>query len=172
MERRVAVGAGAAVVAAVGVLSVAARRRLREMRAADDELDATGAPHPFDSLKGYSYANLTTFRKSGEEVSTPVWFALYDGRLYVTTPPDSGKMKRIRNNPRVFLTPSDFRGTPKRGAGGVEGVGRIVADEPNPAAEDVLARKYRVGMTLFRLFGRESIGEVTLEVSPAEPTGV
>ena len=60
-----------------------------------------------------SFLNLDTFRKSGVAVSTPVWFVEESGRLYVHTQADSGKVKRIRNNGRVRLAPSDMRGSPR-----------------------------------------------------------
>ncbi|HET7272290.1 MAG TPA: PPOX class F420-dependent oxidoreductase [Rubrobacter sp.] len=64
-------------------------------------------------LEGHRYVRMTTFRRSGEGVPTTVWFALVGGRAYVFTSANSGKAKRIRNNPRVTLTPSNFRGRPK-----------------------------------------------------------
>ena len=120
----------------------------------------------FEHLKGRQYVNLTTFRPSGEEVTTPVWFVLVDGRLYVTTPPDSGKMKRIRNDPRVIVTPATFWGA-SRGEG-VEGLARDVGDEETGRFEKALRQKYRVGIALFQLFGQHEIGPVVLEVRPAE----
>ena len=52
-----------------------------------------------------------------EAVPTTVWFALVDGKAYVFTGANSGKAKRIHNNPRVTLTPSNFRGkSPQRKA--------------------------------------------------------
>ena len=56
------------------------------------------------------YLSLTTFRKSGAAVATPVWLVRDGDRLYVTTKADSGKVKRIRNNPEVVLAPCDARG--------------------------------------------------------------
>ena len=53
-----------------------------------------------EELEGHNYVSLTTFRRGGEVVPTTLWFALADGRLYATTPPDSGKMKRVRNDRR------------------------------------------------------------------------
>ncbi|MDP9457157.1 MAG: PPOX class F420-dependent oxidoreductase [Actinomycetota bacterium] len=126
----------------------------------------------FGYLGGRRYVNLTTFRQSGEEVTTPVWFVLVDGKLYVTTPPNSGKMKRIRNDPRVIVTPSTSWGAPR--GEGVEGLARDVEDEETGRAEEALRQKYRVGLGLFHLFGQEEIGRVVLEVRPAEgaPRGV
>src|SRR5437879_13596863 len=61
-------------------------------------------------LKNQKYILLTTFRKNGVPVRTPVWFAEQDGKLYVFTNPTSGKVKRTRNNPEVRVAPSTIRG--------------------------------------------------------------
>ncbi len=58
------------------------------------------------------YLNLETFRKSGAPVATPVWFAEDNGTLYIYSLGDAGKVKRIRNNPRVRIVPCDFGGKP------------------------------------------------------------
>ncbi len=68
---------------------------------------------PFDALGGERYVRLSTFRKSGAAVPTPVWFARLGENLYVVTGRNTGKVKRIRNNPDVTLAPSDFGGRPK-----------------------------------------------------------
>lgn len=57
-----------------------------------------------------NHNNLTTFRKNGNPVSTPVTCAEYDGVIYFTTGADSGKVKRMRNNPHVLLAPCTARG--------------------------------------------------------------
>lgn len=49
---------------------------------------------------------LTTFRKNGQGVTTPVWFVEREGKLYVRTGDRSGKVKRIRNDPRVQVAPA------------------------------------------------------------------
>ena len=54
--------------------------------------------------------NLITFRKSGVEVRTPVWFVQDGTSLYVMTGKDAGKIKRIRNNPSIVVEPSDRTG--------------------------------------------------------------
>ena len=72
----------------------------------------------FAAFAGHKYLNLETFKKSGEGVKTPVWFAAdpsanldsSDAKLYVYTIGVSGKVKRIRNNPRVKIAPCDMRG--------------------------------------------------------------
>jgi uncharacterized protein len=56
------------------------------------------------------YVSLTTFRKSGVGVPTPVWFA-HDGDAIVAwTPTGAGKVKRIRNRSDVTVAPCTFRG--------------------------------------------------------------
>ena len=69
----------------------------------------------FASLQGRKYLNIETFRKSGQGVRTPVWFAGEPDddapeKVYVYSTSDSGKAKRIRNNGRVRVAPCDVRG--------------------------------------------------------------
>ncbi len=65
-----------------------------------------------DWLETGQFINLTTFRKNGQAVSTPVWFVWHDDHLYVYTQEQSGKAKRIRANGRALIAPSDVRGNP------------------------------------------------------------
>ncbi len=72
----------------------------------------------FAAFAGQKYLNLETFKKSGDGVKTPVWFAAEPSaslessgaKLYVYTIGVSGKLKRIRNNPRVKVAPCNMRG--------------------------------------------------------------
>src|SRR5438309_10265934 len=61
-------------------------------------------------LDQHRYMTLSTFRRSGAEVATPVWFAASGGKLYVFTAGDSGKVKRLRHTTRARVAPSDSRG--------------------------------------------------------------
>src|ERR1700758_144622 len=61
-------------------------------------------------IHGQKYISLSSLRKSGAAVSTPVWFAEEDDKLYVKTRSDSGKYKRIRNNPQVRVAPCTIQG--------------------------------------------------------------
>jgi PPOX class probable F420-dependent enzyme len=101
------------------------------------------------------YVSLATFRKSGAEVRTPIWFAVVDGRLWMMTGGDSGKIKRVRNNARVRVAPSDVRGIvhgPWR-----DGTARIV-DDPRLIADAhaMLRAKYGWQVRLLDLFSRLS----------------
>jgi PPOX class probable F420-dependent enzyme len=92
----------------------------------------------FSHLRGRDYIDLVTFRKSGVGVHTPVWFAEKGGRLYVMTRSDSGKIKRIRNNPRVEVAPCTMRGRPLGPA--VPALARLADDQQ--AARAAVRRKY------------------------------
>jgi PPOX class probable F420-dependent enzyme len=181
-----AVAAGAAAFGAVAIGALAIRsiaiKRGKVGRLSIEELEVgrlrvgelvveeeRGGPGPFENLEGHNYVSLTTFRRSGDAVPTTLWFALVDGRLYATTPPDSGKMKRIRNDPRVILTPCNAWGRPRGES--VEGLARAVNGEAPGRAEVALREKYRLGLALLHLFGEHEIGRVTLEVSPADAEG-
>ena len=59
----------------------------------------------------HRYMNLATFRKSGEDVKTPVWFAAHGTKLYCFSAPNVGKLKRLRNSSRARIAPCDVRGT-------------------------------------------------------------
>jgi PPOX class probable F420-dependent enzyme len=63
----------------------------------------TGA---FEGLAGARYVQLTTFRRCGEAVPTPVWPVARDGRIYAVSGASGGKVKRIRANPRVRRPPA------------------------------------------------------------------
>ena len=63
------------------------------------------------SLKDAQYISLGTFRKNGQCVATPVWFADDGNRLYVVTNNRSGKVKRLRNSSLCRIAPCTFSGT-------------------------------------------------------------
>jgi uncharacterized protein len=106
---------------------------------------------PFAPLLKGNYVNLTTFRKSGVAVPTPMWFAEIDGIIYIYTGASSGKVKRIRNSGRVTLAPCSANG--KVTGDAVEGSARIVSEQQEIArAEAALAKKYGVQRRLLYLF--------------------
>ena len=116
-------------------------------------------PEAFPQLRGRNYIDLVTFRKSGVPVHTPVWFAGEDGKLYIFSRPDAGKMKRIRNSPRVEIAPSTIRG---RALGSyVAALARVAADQN--AARQAIRRKY----WLARIPWLWSKDNVYVELSPA-----
>lgn len=88
------------------------------------------------------YVSLTTFRKDGTPVATPVWAAVDDGVLYVWTRSDSWKVRRLRNDNRVRVTVCDARGRVAEGAPSAEGTARLLDSDGTAAVRKMLARKY------------------------------
>jgi|SRR5258708_30626947 hypothetical protein len=91
-------------------------------------------------IRGQKYISLTTFRKNGEKVATPVWFGEDGDKLYVMTRSDMGKTKRIRNNPQVRVAPSSIRGKvigPEFPASA-----RILSAQEHTHAREAINRKY------------------------------
>lgn len=94
-------------------------------------------------LADEQYVLLTTTRRSGVDVATPVWVGRDGDALIVTTARDAGKTKRIRHTPRVTLQACDRVGRPLDGAPVV--VGHAVVDESAEGRERLVAlfkRKY------------------------------
>ena len=97
-----------------------------------------------------SFVLLTTFRRTGERVATPVWVARAGEQLIVMTPADSGKVKRIRHNAVVELTPCDRRGQPQPWAVTHHGIA-VIRDQlaDVEAAHNALKAKYGLQFRLF-----------------------
>ncbi|MCR2826293.1 PPOX class F420-dependent oxidoreductase [Microbacterium sp. zg.Y909] len=97
------------------------------------------------------YVLLTTFRKTGVAVSTPVWAAPDGDELLVTTGGQSGKVKRLRHTERVTLTPCDVRGNVTDGAPTVEATATVHDDEATMARLDrALNAKYGIKYKMIR----------------------
>ena len=67
-------------------------------------------PYPVEALRRARYISLETFKKNGEGVRTPVWFAVDGPHLVVFTDGTSYKVKRIRRDPRARVAACDVRG--------------------------------------------------------------
>jgi hypothetical protein len=92
------------------------------------------------AIHGQKYISLTTFRKSGVGVPTPVWFGEQDDKLYVMTRHDLGKAKRIRNNPQVRVAPCTMSG--KVTGPEFAAIARILPPEEHARARQTINRKY------------------------------
>jgi uncharacterized protein len=104
-------------------------------------------------FENQQYLNIETFRKNGQGVKTPVWFAQEGESLYIWTQADSGKAKRVRNNSVVNVAPS-------RGDGAVLGEWSPASasrDDSPEAVEKVrgfFAKKYGFAFHAFALLGK------------------
>jgi uncharacterized protein len=130
----------------------------------------------FAAFAGQKYLNLETFKKSGEGVKTPVWFAADSAsdlrsdtaRLYAYTIGNSGKVKRIRNNGRVRIAPCDARGN-LLGAW-VDARAEIVNGEEAAHGMQLLNKKYFPWKQLMGFFASFSRRERT--VFAIRPAGI
>jgi uncharacterized protein len=95
-----------------------------------------------DQIGRSRYISLTTFRKDGTGVSTPVWYVVDGGRLLVISEAAAGKVKRIRNNGRVVVAVCDIRGRIAPGAPTAEGTARLLDHAETQAGRMLLARRY------------------------------
>jgi len=108
------------------------------------------------TLASEKYIAVTTFRKSGEQVTTATWVTdLGDDKVGFWTSSASGKAKRLRNNPAVRVVASDGRGKVKPGSVAQAGTADLVTSGPD---FDVIQRqikaKYGLMVPISRMFNR------------------
>jgi hypothetical protein len=107
------------------------------------------------------YVSLTTFRRDGTPVATPVWVAQQGDELRVRTGRSSGKAKRLRHDSRVLLAPCDMRG---RVTGDVvEGTGRLQDDADTAVTLELIRRRYGLQARLLHWWEGRHAGD-----SPAD----
>jgi uncharacterized protein len=121
------------------------------------------------------YIALTTYRRDGRPVTTPVWSALLADKLYVITARSTGKARRVRATGRVTFAPSTMNGRRILDEW-QEGTGRIVEDEPRRSeALAALQRKYGWQLSVATLISRlrgSYQDRVMLELTPAARSAV
>ena len=129
---------------------------------------------PEPSLIDAKYFSLRSYKKDGNPVDTPVWFAALDGRFIVFTDGTSYKVKRIRRNPNVQVAACDVRG--KLLGSWQTGICKPIENDQAYIARcyAALNRKYGLWMragtffaTLAGRVGRRLILEVSLQEAPA-----
>lgn len=127
--------------------------------------------HAFTALGDERFVSLTTFRRSGEPVSTPVWLVRDGDALLVTTPAESGKVTRLRHTSRVELRPCSRRGAVPDDAVAVAGVAELVAE---PSAVERLSAlfadrygvEYRAFMLVERIAARRQKPRLIVRITP------
>ena len=88
-------------------------------------------------------------------MQTPVWFAKHGGRIYVFTAAGSGKVKRLKNNPRIRVAPCGPRGG-LRGEWNEGQAHRIEDPAIERAADAAWLAKYGWQMRLIKFFSKGS----------------
>jgi PPOX class probable F420-dependent enzyme len=107
----------------------------------------------FQRLSAEKYLVVTTFRKSGQPVPTPVWAGALDRDLVVWSNREAGKVKRIRNNGRVEVQACDMRGRKTHGPV-VTGQARLLNEDDSDRARASIARKYGIVGRVLMFFDR------------------
>ena len=121
-----------------------------------------------ERLAAGKYLSLTTFKKDGSAVATPVWVARDGDRLVVITDASSGKAKRLRNDDHVRLAPCDMRG--KVTGPGHEGRATLVGEADTAHITGLIKRKYGFAysvmglMEKFRRRGESASVGIRIEV--------
>ncbi|MEV0333921.1 PPOX class F420-dependent oxidoreductase [Nocardia sp. NPDC050717] len=106
-------------------------------------------PHAvLDDLAAGKYLLLTTFRRDGTPVPTPVWVMRDGPALVVCSAADAGKVKRIRKSGNVTISASDWRGRPRGAA--VPAFAELLPPDATGNVIDLMKRKYglaaRIGL--------------------------
>lgn len=130
---------------------------------------------PLLALADERFISLTTFRRSGVPVSTPVWVTRDGAALVVIAPADSGKVKRLRNDARVKVRPCGRFGQVADGVEPVPGTA-VVESDPSTvehvrkAIRDAYPIEFRITMAIERAIGqvrgKDRTTRVALRISP------
>ena len=120
---------------------------------------------PFSIFEGQQFLSLTTFRRNGQPIATPVWFARAGDRLYVVTQPSTGKVKRIHHNAQVEVAPCTHVG--KLLAQPIEAMALILTDVHQiDSAKRALNHKYGLRKHLSDLVMRlQHIERIYIEIT-------
>ncbi|MGA5464387.1 PPOX class F420-dependent oxidoreductase [Mycobacterium sp. NPDC050041] len=103
------------------------------------------APH-LDRLGAEKFVSLTTFKRNGDAVATPLWLVSDGGALVFWTPADSWKVKRVGRDARVTMAACSRSGKVSPGEQAVAGRGEVIEDAGEVRrVEDLFRRKYGLG---------------------------
>ena len=103
-------------------------------------MTSTDGPIETPTLAKSGYLSLTTFRRDGRPVATPMWVAQHGSDLVVVTQRSSGKARRLRNDSRVLLAACDMRGRVDGDV--VEGTGRLQDDAETAISIELIRRRH------------------------------
>jgi PPOX class probable F420-dependent enzyme len=111
---------------------------------------------------------LTTYRRDGTPVGTPVHIAIDGDRAFIRTWDTTWKLKRIRHNPEVEIAPSTIRGKPTGPA--IHAHARVLSGDEAVYAGQLLARKYPIlhGILIPLYHRLRGYKTMHIELTPAE----
>ena len=124
-----------------------------------------------ERLSAGKYLSLTTFKRDGSAVATPVWVARDGDQLVVITDASSGKAKRLKKDEHVQLAPCDMRG--KITGPGSEGRATLVDEADTAHITSLIKRKYGLAYAVIglmeKLRRRGSSGSVGIRIEVSQP---
>jgi PPOX class probable F420-dependent enzyme len=118
---------------------------------------------PLDTIGDASYALVTSYRKDGRAVPTPVWVVRDGDALAIWTTTNAGKVKRIRRDGSVLIGPCDVRGRPTGDQ--VPGAAVIMDAAGTARVRTLLKQKYGI-------FGRITLWGSRLRRGPNGTIGI
>lgn len=120
-----------------------------------------------ERLAKSKYLSLTTFKKDGTPVATPVWVTRDGESLFVITDATSGKAKRLRNSSDVRLAPCDMRG--RLTGDSVDGTAVLLDEAGTKRVRGLIGKRYGLLYKVMGLFEKvrgRSINSVGIEITP------
>ncbi|GAC67279.1 PPOX class F420-dependent oxidoreductase [Gordonia soli] len=127
---------------------------------------------PFGEATEAKYVLLTTFKKDGTAVGTPIWAARDGDQLTVWTSGDSWKVKRIRRNPHVIVQACDNRGNKTYGAQ-AHGTARLLDRAGSDHVRSLITKKYGiVGWLIVKssVTFRGADKSIGISIAPGQPS--
>ena len=106
-------------------------------------------------LGAQKFVSLTTYKRNGDAVATPMWVVAQDGRLAFWTPSDSWKVKRARRDARVSVVACNRMGSVPDGAQPVSGHAEVLdGTDDVRRVRAAIKSKYGVVFTVVTLVER------------------
>lgn len=116
--------------------------------AINDRLALQDRPSSGTPIFPGKYLSITSFKRDGSGVATPVWFVQENGRLLVETDADSYKVKRIRRTAWVRVAPCSATG--RLHSEPVTGLAELLPESEIGRVKGMMARKYRFDLVLIK----------------------
>jgi hypothetical protein len=129
------------------------------------------------TLADEKYVSFTTHKKDGTSTSVPVWIVgAGDGKLGFVTPSSSWKARRLANDDRIQIQPSDARGRVRTGTSPQNGTAVVATGTEFEAMSGRIRAKYGVQVQLIRawanlrkLLGTDMVSDCAIVITPDGP---
>lgn len=117
------------------------------------------------------FVSMVTFKRNGDAVASPMWIAADGDALVVWTPSEAWKVKRVRRDPRVTLTPCGRTGKVAAGAPTLHATAEVVSEDDYVARAAALIKakyglQFHVITSIEALFTRGRKERVAVRITP------